>query len=92
MKPKIGRKVYCIYGTGILVDTVGFLGENSFIINSFGTETELDSLEWDYNMYNEKWFTSLSKAKKKLVENNKCDYNEKLKVVKMSDTWYTFEE
>lgn len=92
MKPKIGRKVYCIYGTGILVETVGFLGKDSFIVDRFGTATEPDSLEWDYDMYDKEWFTSLSKAKKKIIENNKCGYNEKLKVVKMSDTWYTFEE
>lgn len=27
MKPKIGRKVYCIYGTGIMVDYVGYVGK-----------------------------------------------------------------
>lgn len=91
MKPKIGRKVYCIYGTGILVDTVGFLGRDSFIINSFNLLTESDSWEWDYNMYDEKWFTSLSKEKKKLIENNKDGDNKKLKIVKKSDTWYVLE-
>lgn len=43
MKPKLGRKVYCIYGTGILVDTVGFVGKDSFIVDSFGSPTESDS-------------------------------------------------
>ena len=43
MKPKLGGKVYCIYGTGIAVDTVGFLGKDSFIIDSFGPATEMDS-------------------------------------------------
>ncbi len=46
MKPKLGRKVYCIYGDGILVDTVSFIGKDSFIIDSFGEETEPDSWEW----------------------------------------------
>lgn len=35
MKPKIGQKVYLIYGNGILVDKVGYLGKYSFIIDSF---------------------------------------------------------
>lgn len=91
MKPKIGRKVYCIYGTGILVDTVGFLGRDSFIINSFGTETELDSWEWDYNMYEDGWFTSLSKAKQKLIDNYKNKYEGKLKVTKIGNAWYSLE-
>lgn len=34
MKPGLGRKVYCIYDEGILVDTVKFIGQDSFIINS----------------------------------------------------------
>ena len=88
MKPKLGRKVYCVYGTGILVDTVGFLGKESFIVNSFGLETESDSWEWNYDMYDEEWFTNLSKAKKKLIDNYKDKYDNKLKVAKMSDTWY----
>lgn len=36
MKPKIGRKVYCIYGTGIMVDYVGYVGKDSFIVDSYG--------------------------------------------------------
>lgn len=91
MKPKLGRKVYCIYGTGISVDTVGFLGKDSFIIDSFGPSTESDSWEWDYNMYNNEWFTNLSKAKKKLIDNYKDKYEGKLKVTKISDIWYALE-
>ena len=92
MKPKIGRKVYCIYDDGILVDTVGFLGKDSFIIDSFGTATEPDSWEWDYDMYDKEWFTNLSKAKKKLIDNYKNEYYEdKLKVTKINDTWYGLE-
>lgn len=51
MKPRLCRKVYCIYNKGILVDTVGFLGKDSFIIDSFCLATESDSWEWDYDMY-----------------------------------------
>ena len=31
VKPKLGRKVYCIYETGIMVDRVGYVGKDSFI-------------------------------------------------------------
>lgn len=88
MKPGLGRKVYCIYDEGILVDTVKFIGQDSFIINSFGEETEPDSWEWSYDAYNEKWFTNLSEAKKKLIDNYKDKYEEKIKVTKVSDIWY----
>lgn len=88
MKPRLGRKVYCIYGKGILVDTVGFLGKDSFIIDSFCLATESDSWEWDYDMYEQEWFTNLSKAKKKLIDNYKDKYEEKIKVTKVSDIWY----
>lgn len=88
MKPKLGRKIYCIYGTGILVDTVGFLGKDSFIIDNFGPSTKSDSLEWEYNMYDIEWFTNISKAKKKLISMYEDRYEGKLKVTKTSDTWY----
>lgn len=91
MKPKLGRKVYYIYGTGILVDTVGFLGKKSFVVDSFGPETKSDSWEWDYDMYDIEWFTNLSKAKKKLIDNYKDKHEGKLKVTKMDDSWYTLE-
>lgn len=91
MKPKLGRKVYCIYGDGILVDTVRFIGKDSFIIDSFGEETEPDSWEWQYDMYDNEWFTSLSKAKEKLVSMHEDRYDGKLKITKITDTWYALE-
>lgn len=91
MKPGLGRKVYCIYDEGILVDTVKFIGQNSFIINSFGEETEPDSWEWGYDTYNEKWFTNLSEAKKKLINILKDKYEEKFQIVKKTDAWYMVE-
>lgn len=91
MKPKLGRKVYCIYGTVILVDTVGFVGKDSFIVDSFGTATESDSWEWDYDMYDVEWFTNLTKAKNKLIDNYKDKYEGGLKITKIGDTWYSLE-
>lgn len=43
MKPEIGALVYCIYGDGILVDEVAFIGKDSFIIESFHNLTYEDS-------------------------------------------------
>lgn len=91
MKPGLGRKVYCIYSEGILVDTVKFIGQDSFIINSFGEETESDSWEWQYDMYDNEWFTSLSKAKEKLISMHENRYDGKLKIAKITDTWYALE-
>lgn len=91
MKPKLGRKVYCIYGDGILVDTVRFIGKDSFIIDSFGKETEPDSWEWKYDMYDDEWFTNLSEAKKKLINILKDRYEEKFQIVKKTDNWYMVE-
>lgn len=91
MKPKIGRKIYCIYGTGIMVDHVGFVGRDSFIVEGYGCTTESDSWEWDYELYGEKWFTSLSKAKKKLIDMYKDRYENKLKIEKIEDNWYALE-
>ena len=91
MKPRLGRKVYCIYGDGILVDTVRFIGKDSFIIDSFGEETEPDSWEWQYDMYDNEWFTSLSKAKKKLINILKDKYEEKFQIVQKTDAWYMVE-
>lgn len=91
MKPKLGRKVYCIYGDGILVDTVGYLGKDSFILNSFGLATECDSWEWDYDDYDVQWFTNLKKAKEKLIEEYRDKVGGDLKVVKVSDFWYALD-
>lgn len=92
MKPRLGRKVYCLYNDGILVDTVGYLGKNSFILSSFGDAVEDDSLEWDYDDYNVQWFTSLSKAKQALLEKYSRVAKPKQKIVKVSDRWYEFRE
>ena len=91
MKPGLGRKVYCICSEGILVDTVKFIGQDSFIINSFGEETEPDSWEWSYDTYNEEWFTNLSEAKKKLINILKDRYEEKFQIVQKTDAWYMVE-
>lgn len=66
MKPKLGQTVYCIYNEAcILVDKVGFIGKDSFIIKDF---INYDRCEWFYEDYNDLWFTNLSKATERLQE------------------------
>lgn len=92
MKPKIGQKVYLLYGTGILVEKVGYLGKDSFVIESFQYDcTERDSWEWDYDDYNVQWFTNLKEARAKLIENYRDKIDGKPKVTKISDNWYALE-
>lgn len=91
MKPKLGTKVYCIYKDGFFIDTVGYLGKESFIINGFGGSTEEDSWEWDYDKYEQNWFTDISKAKNRLVELYNGEYdNEEINLVveKINAAWY----
>ena len=68
MKPKINQKVYVIYQNQIYQETVGYLGEESFIINSYEC---LVSVEFEYKDYNIVWFRSLEKAKKELLKKYK---------------------
>ena len=91
VKPKLGRKVYCIYETGIMVDRVGYVGKDSFIVESYGLSTVPSSWEWNYDMYGKRWFTNLSEAKKVLIDIYKERYENKLKIVKIADDWYALE-
>lgn len=92
MKPGLGRKVYCLYCDGILVDEVGYLGKESFILSTFGYGVEEDSLEWRFEDYNVQWFTNLYKAKNALLKKFQKEGNTEMKVVKKSDIWYELEE
>lgn len=88
MKPKLGKKIYYIFGDGIFVDKVGYLGKESFIIDSFNNCVIFETLEWDYDEYNIKWFTSLAKAKEQL---RKLFGDQKIKIKKMDASWYEAE-
>ena len=92
MKPEIGRKVYCIYDEGILVDYVAFIGNESFIIDSLSDCTNSDSWEWYYEDYEIEWFTELKKAKEELYSRYKEEYGDDLKIKKKNDRWYEIEE
>lgn len=90
MKLAIGTKVYCIYGNGILVDEVAFVGKDSFIIESFHRSTYEDSWEWYYEDYGTKWFliTDFSKAKQELLSR----FKDGLVLKKINDDWYELVE
>ena len=92
MKPEIGTEVYCLYRDGILVNTVAFIGNESFIVDSFGCCTEEDSWEWYYEDYKEKWFTDLNEAKIKLILDYDDEYDGNLRIAKISDDWYQLED
>ena len=91
MKPKISTKVYCIYGDGILVDEVAFIGKDSFIIESIHRATYDDSWEWFYEDYGRLWFTDIDKAKQKLLAWYKEEYDDDFEIIKVSDNWYQVE-
>lgn len=91
MKPKLGRKVYCIYDNTILGETVYAIGKNSFFISNVYEGTYSDSWEWEFNEYGTTWFTSLTEAKKVLLETAYNPNNEKLKIVKKRDDFWEVE-
>lgn len=64
-KPKIGKKIYTIWTGDIIEDRVGYLGKDSFLLEGYDMKVEP---EYYYEDYNEKWFTSLAKAKKRCKE------------------------
>lgn len=94
MKPKLGRIVYCIYKDSILVQPVYAIAKDSFLLDYRGVSE--DSVEWHFEDYNDAWFTSLAKEKKKLLDIFRKDYpNTRFKVVKKSvyyEDFYEIEE
>ena len=96
MKPKIGRKVYCIYygftEGAISIEKVGFLGKDSFIVEDFSDYREFDSLEWFFNDYGKTWFTSLAKAKKTIFEQNPDLDKKHYRLEKVYDDYYEIQE
>ena len=94
-KPRIGTKVYCIYDDDcILVEEVGYIGIKSFIIANFADIYNFDSFEWYYDDYGKTWFTSLTMAKRKLLEiaYEHGESGKNYRVFKESDTYYEVDE
>ena len=89
MKPKINQKVYIIYQNQIYEETVGYLGEHSFIINFYDSDW---NSEYEYDDYNKVWFRSLEKAKKELLKKYK-KYGCKVTIEQINqDTWEVIED
>lgn len=77
MKPRLGRTVYTLWKDSITRTEVAFLGEDSFLTEKWKEYSY--GYHYDYKEYNILWFTSLSKAKKFVME---ClDEDERKKVV-----------
>lgn len=92
LKPKLGKTVYCIYNDSIFQDEVGYIGTDSFIVESFGGCTYEDSWEWYYDQYNDLWFTSLAKAKKRLREALEDQFDRRFKIVQVDGEYWEAEE
>ena len=66
MKPRIGKVVYTVYRESITKTKVEYLGKKDFLTEEFRTYTF--GYEYEYEDYNINWFTSLTKAKKSIME------------------------
>jgi hypothetical protein len=83
MKPKLNRKIYCIYETCIFETKVAFIGESSFIQEQYGKAYEEESWEYNFADYGKTWFATLAQAKRKLREKYpNCKF-----VRGIGDTW-----
>lgn len=88
MKPKLNRKIYCVWNTSIIETTVAFVGDGSFIIAEYGSAYEQDSWEYNYADYGKTWFATLAQAKRKLRETYpNCKFRETL-----SNVWEVLKE
>ena len=81
-----------MYDDGILVDRVAFLGNESFIIESFNHGTFEDSWEWYYEDYEIEWFTDPEKAKEERCSRYMERHGECPSIKKVNDRWYEIEE
>lgn len=90
MKPAIGKKVYIIYEDTIGLESVGYVGKESFIIEEWSDKLE-DAIEYNFEDYGTTWFTNLAKAKKKLLEDYK-EIDVPLKVVQVKDDYWVLQE
>lgn len=90
---KIGQTVYTIYEGSIEKNKVGFIGKESFIIENFRSGRQWDSIEWDYDGYNESWTFSLTKAKEILLKRYQEIYDAKFIIKRLADDyWECWEE
>lgn len=88
MKPKIGDKVYTIWEDNVILETVEYLGTNSFLIEGYSCKE--DSC-YDYSDYGITWFRDLEKAKKVLRKK----FPKKAKVIieqTDDDMWEAYED
>lgn len=86
MIPKLGQKVYILYGTFLLCETVELLGKDSFATPYMFSSLTRDEyrLPIMFNEYGEGWFSSLAEVKKYLEK-----YGEKL--VKIDNDYWQVE-
>ena len=81
--PRVGEKVYVIYGDEIYEEKVFAVGEKHFILESFRNTVEM---YWLQNLEDEggSWFFDLEKAKDELMSRYSDDYE----LVEYTKRWY----
>lgn len=84
------RKVYVIYDNTISLKSAEYIGQHSFIVAGYEWLTG-DAREWDYEDYGKTWFTSLEKAKKFLLQDNKTQ-GIKGKIVQLAVDYWEFKQ
>ena len=91
MKPKINEKVYTIWGENIILETVEYLGEDSFLIQDY--ENKSDAC-YDYSDYDVTWFRNLDRAKKRLLKKMKEYYPKSKIIIEQTDEdmWEAYED
>ena len=76
MKPKRGETIYYLCEDQIIAYTVGYLGEQSFIIDEYGY---VITSEFEYSDFNTVWFKNFNKAiaalRKKYGRKIKIEHN-----------------
>lgn len=65
---RIGRPIYCIVGDSIIPEKIGFIGAESFIVESINDFTLFCNSEYFYSEENERWFFTLTDARKALAK------------------------
>ena len=81
MKAKINDEIWTIYDDQILLESVEFIGKDSFLIE--GHEHKIDP-EYYYDDYNRTWWKSFDKAIKEMRKR----YGKNIKLKKVKEGWY----
>ena len=91
MKPSLNRTIYVIYDDSITQERVYMLGEVEFAHTRSFDENYDENYRRPlyYEEYNETWFTSLAKAKQRLLKDYKESFpDEQVKIAQLYDDYW----